>query len=172
MTADPPYGPIYSLSEKELKVLREYLDESLRKRWIRESSSSASMPILFVPKGDDGDLQLCIDYRGLNSVTIKNRYPLPLVGEIMDRLSKAKVFTKLDLCNAYYRIRIREGDEWKMTFCMWYSHFKYMVMPFGLANALATFQAYINRALAGLVDILIYSKDPKAHRRHVTEVLE
>ena len=110
ITVDPPYGPIYSLSENELKVLREYLD-SLRKGWIRESSSPAGTPILFVPKGDDGDLRLCVDYRGLNSVTIKNRHPLPLVGEIMDRLSKAKVFTKLDLRNAYYHIRIREGDE-------------------------------------------------------------
>src|SRR2546430_5224651 len=126
-------------------------------------------------------LRLCVDYRGLNSVTIKNRYPLPLVGEIMDRLSKAKVFTKLDLRNAYYRIRIQEGDEWKMAFRTQYDHFEYMVMPFELANAPATFQAYINRALASLVDvtcivyidnILIYSKDPKAHRRHVTEVLE
>ena len=99
----------------------------------------------------------------------------------MDRLSKAKVFTKLDLCNAYYRIRIREGDEWKMAFRTRYGHFEYMVMPFGLANAPATFQAYINKALAGLVDvtcivyiddILIYSKDPKAHRWHVAEVLK
>ena len=95
----------------------------------------------------------------------------------MDRLSKAKVFTKLDLHNAYYRIRIQESDEWKMAFCTRYGHFEYMVMPFGSANAPATFQAYINRALAGLVDvtcimyiddILIYFKDPKAHRRHVT----
>src|SRR5881394_1561523 len=112
---------------------------------------------------------------------MKNRYPLPLVGEIMDRLSKAKVFTKLDLCNAYYRIRIREGDEWKMAFRTRYGHFEYMVMPFELAKAPATFQAYINRALAGLVDvtcivyiddILIYFKDPKAHQQHVAEVRE
>ena len=90
----------------------------------------------------------------------------------MDRLLKAKVFTKVDLRNTYYHIRIREGDEWKTAFRTWYGHFEYMVMPFGLANALATFQAYINRALPGLVDILIYSKDPKAHRWHVIEVLE
>src|SRR5207248_2170091 len=99
----------------------------------------------------------------------------------MDRLSKVKVFMKLDLRNTYYRIRIQEGDEWKKAFRTWYGHFEYMVMPFGLANAPATFQAYINRALAGLVDvtcimyiddILIYSKDLKVHRRHVTEVLE
>ena len=99
----------------------------------------------------------------------------------MDRLSKAKVFTKLDLRNAYYRIRIWEGDEWKTAFRTRYGHFEYMVMPFGLANAPATFQAYINRALADLVavtcivyidDILIYSKDLKAHRWHVAEVLE
>ena len=99
----------------------------------------------------------------------------------MDRLSKAKVFTKLNLCSAYYHIRIREGDEWKTAFRTRYGHFEYMIMPFGLANAPVTFQAYINRALAGLVDvtcivyiddILIYSKDPKAHRQYVAEVLE
>ena len=101
---------------------------------------------MFVPKGNDGDLRLCVDYRGLNSVTIKNRYPLPLVGEIMDRLSKAKVFTKLDLHNAYYRIRIWEGDEWKTAFRTRYGHFEYMVMPFGLVNAPATFQAWRWRA--------------------------
>src|SRR2546430_6587021 len=99
----------------------------------------------------------------------------------MDRLSKAKVFTKLDLHNAYYHIRIWEGDEWKTAFRTWYGHFEYMVMLFGLANASATFQAYINRALAGLVDvtcivyiddILLYFKDPKAHQWHVAEILE
>src|SRR5437762_8606199 len=139
------------------------------------------MPILFVPKGNDGDLRLCVDYRGLNSVTIKNRYPLPLVGEIMDRLSKAKVFTKLDLRNAYYRIRIREGDEWKTAFRTRYGHFEYMVMPFGLANAPATFQAYINEVLgtypdefcvAYIDDILIYSKMLEEHIEHVRKVLK
>ena len=180
VTGDPPYGPIYNLSEKELKVLRDYLREALERGWIRESTSPAGAPILFTPKKDD-ELRLCVDYRGLNQLTVKNRYPLPLMGEIMDRLSGARYFTKLDLRNAYHRIRIREGDEWKTAFRTRYGHFEYLVMPFGLANAPATFQAYINRALTGLVDvtcivylddILIYSSSPEEHRRHVAEVLE
>jgi hypothetical protein len=160
--------------------LREYLQDSLRNGWIRESTSPAGAPILFTPK-KDGELRLCVDYRALNKLTIKNRYPLPLIGEILDRLVGAKVFTKLDLRNAYHRIRIREGDEWKTAFRTRYGHFEYLVMPFGLANAPATFQAYINQALIGLVDIscvvylddiLIFSRDPSTHRRDVAAVLE
>jgi hypothetical protein len=84
-------------------------------------------------------MRLCVDYRGLNKVTIKNRYPIPLISKILDRLSKAKLFTKLDLCDAYYRLRVKEGDEWKTAFKTRYGYFEYLVMPFGLANAPATF---------------------------------
>jgi len=155
------------------------LAEALERGWIRESSSPAGALILFVPK-KGGELRLCVDYRGLNHLTVKNRYPLPLMGELMDRLSKAKRYTKLDLRNAYHRIHIREGDEWKTAFRTRYGHFEYQVMPFGLANTPVTFQVYINRVLAGLVDvtcivylddILIYSDDPTMHRQHVAEVL-
>ena len=179
-TGDPPYGPIYNLSANELKVLREYLDDALAKGWIRHSTSPAGSPILFVPKKNDGGLRLCVDYRGLNKVTIKNRHPLPLITEILDRLSGAKVFSKLDLKDAYHRLRIKEGDEWKTAFRSRYGHFEYLVMPFGLANAPATFQAYINRALAGFVDvfcvvylddILIFSDSIDKHWDHVRQVL-
>ena len=114
-------------------------------------------------------------------MTIKNRYPLLLIGEIMNWLSKVKCYTKLNLCNVYYRVQIQEGDEWKTAFQTWYSHFEYLIMPFGLANVPATFQAYINKALSGLVDItcivylddiLIYSDNLAAHWRHVAKVLE
>ena len=108
----PPYGPIYPLSQVELKLLREYLDEGLESGRIRRSKSPAGAPILFVPK-KDGKLRLCVDYRGLNRITVKNRYPLPLISEILDRLSGAKYFTKLDIKDAYHRIRIKEGDEWE-----------------------------------------------------------
>jgi hypothetical protein len=177
---DPPYGPIYNLSARELSVLREYIHSSLDKGWIAPSRSPAGAPILFAPK-KDGSLRLCVDYRGLNALTIKNRYPLPLIGETIDRLAGAKVFTHLDLRDAYHRIRIRRGDEWKTAFRTRYGHFEYRVMPFGLTNAPATFQAYINRAMAGLLDvicvvylddILIYSRDPKEHAKHVRMVLE
>jgi len=153
ITGTPPYGPLYNLSARELEELRRYLDDALAKEWIQHSTSPAGAPILFVPKKDKA-LRLCVDYRGLNKVTIKNRYPLPLISEILDRVSGAKWFTSLDIKNAYYRIRIREGDEWKTAFRTRYGHFEYRVMPFGLANAPASFQSYINQALAGLLDVL------------------
>ena len=114
-------------------------------------------------------------------MTIKNRHPLPLITETLDRLCGAKQFSKLDLKDAYHRIRIKRGDEWKTAFRTRYGHFEYLVMPFGLANAPATFQAYINRALAGLVDvtcvvyldnILIFSEDPAEHWQHIKQVLQ
>ena len=177
---EPPYGPLYPLSARELEVLREYLDNALEKGWIQPSTSPAGAPILFVPK-KDGGMRLCVDYRGLNKITVKNRCPLPLINETLDRLVGAKYFTKLDLRDAYYRIRIKSGDEWKTAFRTRYGHFEYTVMPFGLANAPATFQAYINKALRGLLDvscsvylddILIYSKTLEEHVVHVKEVLE
>ncbi len=142
-TADPPFGPLYSLSSTQLKALREYIESALQKGWIAHSKSPAGAPILFVPK-KDGGLRLCVDYRGLNKVTVKNRYPLPLIGEILDCLVGAKRYTKLDLKDAYYRIRIRKSDRWKTAFRTRYGHFEYQVMPFGLTNAPATFQSYIN----------------------------
>ena len=111
----PPFGPIYPLSESELRVLRKYLDEMLADGIIVRSTSPAAAPILFVPK-PDGTLRLCIDYRGLNKITIKNRYPLPLMNELRDRLGKAKFFTKLDLKKGFYLLRIAKGDEWKTAF--------------------------------------------------------
>lgn len=174
-----PYGPIYPLSAKELRVLREYIDSSIQKGWIQASESPAGAPILFTPK-KDGNLRLCVDYRGLNKVTRKNRYPLPLIPEIIDRLAGAKVYTKLDLRDAYHRIRIEEGDRWKTAFRTRYGHYEYLVMPFGLTNAPASFQAYINEALKGLLDItcvafmddiLIFSQSREEHEEHVRQVL-
>ena len=147
----PPYGPIYPLSQTELAALREYLEENLAKGFIRESKSPAGAPILFAPK-KDGGLRLCVDYRGLNAVTVKNRYPLPLISEIMDRVSGAQYFSKIDLKDAYHKLRIKEGDEWKTAFRTRYGHYEYLVVPFGLTNAPATFQAYINKALHGLLE--------------------
>jgi transposase InsO family protein len=176
----PPHGPIYPLSQAELKVLREYLDENLKNGRIRPSKSPAGAPILFVPK-KDGGLRLCVDYRGLNKVSIKNRYPLPLISEILDRLAGVRYFSKVDVQDAYYRIRIKEGDEWKTAFRTRYGHFEYMVMPFGLTNAPATFQSYIHTALQGLLDIsciaylddiLIFSKNREQHTKHIRQVLE
>ena len=113
--ATPPYGPIYSMSETELKALREHLDDALGKGFIRPSNSPAGAPILFVKK-KDGSLRLCVDYRGLNRITCKNRYPLPLIGDLLDRLRSAKVFTKIDLRAGYNNVRIAPGHEWKTAF--------------------------------------------------------
>jgi len=178
--AMPPHSPLYNLSTVELGYLRKYVDEYLQRGWIRRSRSPAGAPILFAKK-KDGGLRLCVDYRGLNKVTIKNRHPLPLIAESLERLSRAKWYTKLDIRDAYHRIRIKEGDEWKTAFRTRYGHFEYLVMPFGLTNAPAAFQSYINQALAGLVDvtcivylddILVFSDTEEAHVGHVKEVLE
>ena len=111
----PPFGPIYSLSRFELEALKEWLEKNLKKGFIRSSSSPAGSPILFTKKGD-GKLRLCVDYRGLNEGTIKNRYPLPLIQETLMRLARARWFTKLDVRDAYNLIRIVVGEEWKTAF--------------------------------------------------------
>ena len=163
----PPYGPIYSLGLVELETLKTYIEIYLKTGFIQPFKSPAGAPILF-DKKPDGNLWLCVDYRGLNNLTIKNRYPLPLIGEALDRLDRAKRFTQLDLTSAYHRMRIREGDEWKTAFRTRYGHFEYQVMPFGLSNAPASFQGYINKILAEKLDvfviiyldnILIYTED-------------
>ena len=144
MEKEPPWGPIYALSEKELEVLRTYLDDMLHSGKIRPSKSLALASILFVPKKEGRDLRLGVDYRGLNKVTILNRYPLPLMNELRNRVRGAKMFTKLDLKSGYNLIWIKEGDEWKTAFRKRYVLFEYKVMPFGLANAPATFQNMMN----------------------------
>ena len=120
----PLYEPIYSLRPVELETLKAYIETNLANGFIRPSKSPAGAPILFDQKSD-GSLRLCVDYRGLNNLTIKNRYPLPLIGESLDRLGRAKRFTQLDLTSAYHRMRIREGDEWKTAFRTRYGHFEY-----------------------------------------------
>ena len=175
----PPWGPLYQMSGGELEVLKEWLEQNLEKGWIRASSSPAAAPVLFAKK-PGGGLRLCVDYRGLNEVTKKNRYPIPLVSETIERIRGCKFFTKLDVIAAFNRIRVAEGDEWKTAFRTRRGLFESLVMPFGLANAPPTFQAYINDALreglddfvsAYIDDLLIFSKTRKEHRRHVNWVL-
>ena len=137
-TGTPPFGPLYNLSQNELEVLREYIADNLAKGFIQPSTSSAGAPVLFVKKGD-AKLRLCVDYRGLNLITKKNRYPLPLISEALDRVVGAKIFTKLYIRAAYNRIRVREGDEWKTAFRSQYGHYEYRAMPFGVVNGPATF---------------------------------
>jgi hypothetical protein len=112
----PPWGPCYALSEKELEVLREWLQEMLETGKIRWSKSPAAPPILFVPKAHGRGLRLCVDYRGITKITIANSYPLPIMSELQDRVRDSKIFTKIDLKNGYHLIRIKEGEEWKTAF--------------------------------------------------------
>ncbi|KAJ1594943.1 hypothetical protein NDA14_003675 [Ustilago hordei] len=175
----PPQGPLYLKGPKEMSELRRYLDENLEKGFIRPSKSPARSPVLFVPK-KDGGLRLCMDYRGLNEITVKNRAPLPLIKEQLFLLRKARIYTKLDLRAAYNLIRIAKGDEWKTAFGTQLGLYEYLVMPFGLANAPAHFQSFINdifRDIIGIYvvvyldDFLIFSDTEEAHVKHVTEVL-
>ena len=177
--AEIPFGRIFPLTEVEQGALKEYIDENLKKGFIRPSTSPAGAGIFFVEKKDH-TLRPCVDYRELNKITVKNRYPLPLVPELFQRLGAATVFTKLDLRGAYNLVRIRDGDEWKTAFRSRFGHFEYLVMPFGLCNAPATFQYFINDVLRDFLDlfvivylddILIFSSSLEFHRRHVRSVL-
>ena len=111
----PPFGPIYSLGPVELETLKTYIKTNRVNSFIRPSKSPAGAPILFNWK-PDRSLRLCVDYWGLNNITIKNRYPLPLIGEFLDRLGQARRFTQFDLINTYHRMRICESDKWKTAF--------------------------------------------------------
>ena len=120
----PPFRPIYNLGPVELETLKIYIETNLANNFIRPSKSPAGAPILFHRK-PDRSLRFCVDYWDLNNITIKNRYPLPLIAESLDQLGRVKQFTQLDLTNAYHRMRIHEGDEWKTAFRTRYGHFKY-----------------------------------------------
>ena len=174
-----PWGPIYSLSDPKLETLCKYIDEQLAKGFIRPSTSPAGASLFFVKK-KNGELHPVIDYRALNNITVKNRYPLPLINEMLNRFAHAKIFSKIDLRGAYNLVRIREGDEWKTAFCCRFGHYEYRVMPFGLTNAPAVFQCLMNDILREyldifcvvyLDDILIFSESPEEHVVHVKKVL-
>ena len=148
---------------------------------IRRSTSSAGAPILFVPKPHSWGLRLCVDYRGINRVTIPNRYPLPLMQELQDRIQGAQFFTKIDLKNGYHLVRMKEGEEWKTAFRTRYGLYEFLVMPFGLTNTPATFQDMINhifrdmldlRLHVYIVDLLIYAETVEEHDKIVKEVLQ
>lgn len=174
-----PVGRVYNMSERELKALKDYIDEMLGKGFIRASNSPSGAPVLFAKK-KDGSLRLCVDYRGLNRITRKNRYPLPLIGNLVDQLRAATLFTKFDLRHGYNNVRIAPGDEWKTAFRTRYGSFEYLVMPFGMTNSPATFQYFMNDIFQDMVDvcvviylddILVFSNSLEEHRVHVRQVL-
>ena len=136
--ATPPLGLLYNISRDEQEVLKDYLKDNLSKGFIRASQSPAASPVLFVKKADGG-LRFCVDYRALNELTVKNRYPIPLLNETLQRLSKSVIYTKLDIIAAFNRLRMAKGDEWLTAFKCQFGLFEYNVMPFGLCNGPASF---------------------------------
>ena len=159
------------MSAYQLSQLDRYLKDILAQGKIIDSNLLYGAPILFIPKLNRS-LQLCVDYKNLNKLTILSKYPLPLMDELRNQVAGAKIFTKLDLKNGYHLIQIHKGDESKTVFCTRYGQYEYKVMPFGLVNASATFQAMKNKirreflnhgVVVYLDDILIYFDNIEDH---------
>ncbi|KAK9100149.1 hypothetical protein Scep_023579 [Stephania cephalantha] len=169
----------YRMSPSEHEEVRRQLDDLLEKGFIHPSMSPWGAPVLFVKK-KDGSMRMCIDYRKLNQVTVKNRYPLPRIDDLFDRLTGAKFFSKIDLRSGYHQLRIREDDIKKTAFSTRYGLFEFTVMPFGLTNAPAIFMDLMHRVLRPYLDryvivfiddILIYSMTREEHASHLRAVL-
>jgi len=169
----PPVGTIYSLSKFEQKTLKEFIDENLTNGFICSMSSPHRVLVLFVKK-KDRSLWLCIDFRGLNRITKKDQYPLSLISDLLNSPHKACIYTKIDLRHAYHLVHIAKGDKWKTAFHTCYRAFEWSVMLFGLTNAPAAFQHFMNDmcVVVYLDNILIYSDDIMQHQSHVKEVLK
>jgi hypothetical protein len=170
----------YRMPPRELAELKTQLQELLDKGYIHPSSSPWGCPAIFVKK-KDGSLRLCVDYRPLNAVTIKNKYPLPRIDVLFDQLAGAKVFSKIDLRSGYHQIKIRPCDIPKTAFSTRYGLYEYLVMSFGLTNAPAYFMYLMNSVfmkeldkfvVVFIYDILIYSKNEEEHAEHLRIVLQ
>jgi hypothetical protein len=170
----------YRMSLPELTELKIQLQELLDKEYIRPSVSPWGAPVLFVKK-KDGTLRLCIDYRQLNKMTIKNKYPLPRINDLFDQVGGAKIFSKLDLRSGYHQVRIKDEDINKTTFRTRYGHYEFVVIPFGLTNAPTTFMCLMNSIFSKYLDkfvvvfiddILVYSKMEEEHEEHLRIVLQ
>ena len=177
---DPISVAPYRMAPTELRELKTQLQELIEKGYIRPSISPWGAPVLFVKK-KDGTLRLCIDYRQLNRVTIKNKYPLPRVDDLFDQLQGARVFSKIDLRSGYHQLRIANADVPKTAFRTRYGHYEFLVMPFGLTNAPAVFIALMNKVFQPYLDkfvivfidaILVYSRDEEEHTNHLRLVLQ
>jgi hypothetical protein len=166
--AEPVYVAPYRMSPLELKELKSQLEEHIQKHFIRPSVSPWGAPVLLVKK-KDGSMRLCVVYRQLNKVTIKNKYPIPRIDDILDQLKGASVFSKIDLRSGYHQICIKSSDVSKTAFRTRYRHYEFLVMPFGVTNAPTVFMDYMHRifqpyldqfVIIFIDDILIYSKYP------------
>ncbi|GJR84658.1 putative reverse transcriptase domain-containing protein [Tanacetum coccineum] len=178
--AAPVARALYRLAPAEMKELAEQLKELSDKGFIRPSSSPWGAPILFVKK-KDGSFRMCIYYRELNKLTVKNRYPLPRIDDLFDQLQGSNIYSKIDLRSGYHQLRVREEDIPKTAFKTRYGHYAFRVMPFGLTNAPAVFMDLMNRVckpyldkfvIVFIDDILIYSRNKKEHEEHLKTILE
>ena len=172
-------GP-YWMASAELKELKVQMEELLSKGFVKTNTSPWGAPVLFVKK-KDGSLHLCIDYRQLNKVTIRNQYPLPRIDDLFDQLQGAKVFSKTDLQLGYHQLMVLREDVLKTAFRTRYGHYEFLVMPFGLTNAPAAFMDLINRVFGPYLDkfvivfiddILVYSSSKEEHAKHLRIVLQ
>ena len=172
--------PPYRMAPAELKELKDQLQDLLSKGFIRPSVSPWGAPVLFVKK-KDGTMRMCIDYRQLNKVTVKNKYPLPRIDDLFDQLQGASLFSKIDLRSGYHQLKIRASDIPKTAFRTRYGHYEFLVMSFGLTNAPAAFMELMNGVfrpyldsfvIVFIDDILVYSKTEEDHVRHLRIVLQ
>ncbi|GJY56659.1 putative reverse transcriptase domain-containing protein [Tanacetum coccineum] len=175
--AQPISKAPYRMAPVELKELKDQLQELLERGFIRPSVSPWGAPVLFVKK-KDGSMRLCIDYRELNRITVRNKYPLPRIDDLFDQLQGAKFFSKIDLRSGYHQLRVKEQDVSKTAFRTRYGHYEFLVMPFGLTNAPAVFMDLMNRVfheyldkfvIVFIDDILVYSKTREEHEDHLPD---
>ena len=177
----PKIRPEYKKSVPELTWLKAEIDKYMEKNWIRHSTSPFGARVIMVKKPGTSEFRVCIDYRDLNNITVKNSFGMPRTDELFDRISGSKWFSKIDLRTGYYQIRVKEKDKYKTAFRTPYGHFEYNVMPMGLTNAPATFMTLMNKVLDPLVhkcavhfidDVLIYSKTFDQHLLDIESVLQ
>jgi len=178
--AVPPKKKLYRLSWQEEEVLKDRIQELLNQGFIRPSQSPYGAPVIFTKK-KNGTLRMCVDYRALNSVTIKNSYPLPRIDQMFDKLQKSQVFSSLDCTSGYHQIRVKTKDIEKTAFNTRYGQYEYLVVPFGLCNAPATFQGMVQQIFMTAIDdyleifiddLLVHSSSHEKHLDHLTQTFE